>query len=118
MLIPTETEGKFSGGPFDVICIQHDVATGRYHAAFYEERPMPGPDVGTPPVLRLKSKMHHTVGAETFDEALAHLDALAEQIELPNDKQVWRREEQLVEVSEAGPDVMAIRPDRVGAVAS
>lgn len=76
---------------------------------------MPGPISDTPSVLRLKSKMHHTGGAETFEAALAHLEELAARIQPPNEEQVWRGEDQLIEVAEAGPDVMVIRPHQVGA---
>ena len=80
-------EGKFTGGPLDAHFILHDVTTGRYHVAFFEETPFPGaiPNVEDTKVVRLKSKMHHTSGAATLEEAKRHLDELVQRIELPEE---------------------------------
>jgi hypothetical protein len=69
-------DNTFDTGVKDVICILKNINTGRYHAAFFEESPMPSQ--GNTPLnelefIRLKSKMHHTVGADTIDEALKHV---------------------------------------------
>lgn len=63
-------------GPLDIVCVLHDVKTGRFHAAFFEEAPMPGPvgDIADLTVVRLKSKIHHTEGAPTLEEALTQMD--------------------------------------------
>lgn len=66
---------KFIGGPLDVLCIlQHE---GRFHPAFFEEAPFPGPvqEVAATPVVRLKSKMHHTSGFGTLAEAVQEIEA-------------------------------------------
>lgn len=113
MLLKNE-DGTHTAGPYDLMCIQHDEATGRYHVALYEEKPLPGPVQDRPAVLRLKSKMHHYEGAEDFPGALVHLAELREEIHL-KDEQVWEDEDRVVEVASAGPDVMAIRPEEIGA---
>ncbi len=68
-------ENGAHGGPLDFICILHDVREGRFHPCFVEEKPMPGPVL--PPdevkVVRAKSKMHHTGGFDTFEEAQAYV---------------------------------------------
>lgn len=68
---------------------------------------MPGPIVPVDKleVVRLKSKMHHTEGAETLEEAREHLADLASKVELPEGN-VWDGEDQVRDVAEAGPDVM------------
>jgi hypothetical protein len=79
-------DGTYTGGPLDALVILRNVATGRFHAAFLEERPMPGPvkPVDEVEVVRLASKMHHTAGADTVDGAREHLRDLALKIELPD----------------------------------
>lgn len=91
MLIEKEEKGKFIGGPLDVLCILHDITTGRYHAAFFEESPFPGPvkDVRKTDIVRLKSKMHHTTGSDSLEGALMHLKELSENIEVP-EKNIWK----------------------------
>lgn len=85
-------DGTFTAGPLDVLCILHNVKKGRFHAAFFEESPFPGPvpDVDDVKVVRLKSKAHHTEGAETLEGALEHLDDLAAQIQVPPEN-IWRK---------------------------
>ena len=80
-------DGTCTGGPLDVLTILHDVAKNRFHAAFFEEMPLPGPvkDVQDTEIVRLRCKMHHTVGAGDLPEALHHLEELAEKIQLPNE---------------------------------
>ena len=76
---------SYIGGPLDAIVVLHDVTKNTFHAAFFEEAPMPGPvgEVEAVPIVRLKSKMHRTEGAATLAEALEHLDSLTNKIELP-----------------------------------
>jgi hypothetical protein len=103
--------GTYVGGPYDVLGIQH-TTRGRYHVAFYEEKPMPGPVQSQPRILRLKSKMHHTEGAATFEEALEHLEEMAQKIEM-DDSRIWRDRERVIQVLEAGPDVMILPAEAV-----
>lgn len=81
------TNGTFTAGELDVLCILHNVNTGRYHAAFFEEHPLPGEvkSVKETDIVRLKSKMHHTEGSETLEGALEHLEKLSEQIIVPDE---------------------------------
>ena len=71
MLIPTEQADVFQAGPADIICILQNTETGRFHPAFFEEHPPPGPirPIKEMEALRLKSKMHHTIGFESLAEA-------------------------------------------------
>ena len=82
-------DGTFIGGPFDVLTILHDRRANRFHAAFFEEKPMPGPIEKNPTVIRLKSKMHHTGGSPDLEGARKHLDELAEKIKVPEEN-IWR----------------------------
>lgn len=111
MILPKggDERGHF-GGPLDVLLIQHDLTTGRYHPAAYEEKPMPGPirQVSEMTTVRLKSKMHHTQGFGTLEEARQYLlDDLATKIEVPEGN-VWPDEERLRPVEAAGPDVLIL----------
>lgn len=85
MLIATDNANVFNGGEADMICILK-LPGGRYHVAFYEENPMPGPvqPIRELSFVRLKSKMHHTAGAENLEEAQEHARQLREKIILPN----------------------------------
>lgn len=84
-------DGTYTGGPLDVLCILHDETTGRYHAAFFEHKPMPGPrrEVKDIEIVRLKSKGHHDEGAEDLDGANKHLDEFATVIKV-SDENVQR----------------------------
>lgn len=85
MLIDNGDE-TFTAGPLDVICILKDERTGRFHPAFFEEKPLPGPveSVDETSVVRLKSKMHHTEGFEKLEDAIKNLsDDLGAKIKLP-----------------------------------
>lgn len=75
-------DDTFTGGPLDVLCLLHDVNTGRFHACFLEERPFPGPVVPVEQLgtVRLVSKMHHTGGAASYEEGLVHLGELSSRI--------------------------------------
>lgn len=79
--------GTFTAGRLDVLCILHNVNTGRYHAAFFEEHPLPGEvkSIEETDIVRLKSKMHHTTGSDTLEGALEHLEELSEQIIVPEE---------------------------------
>jgi len=79
MLIQNMDMKSYTGGPFDILCILRDVDTGRYHVCFFEEHPVPYQDLETR-CVRLKSKMHHTIGAATFDEAKDHMKEMREKI--------------------------------------
>ena len=84
-------DGTHTAGPLDVLCILHDPVANRYHVAFFEEKPWPGP-VPEPEdvkIVRLKSRMHHTEGAPDLEGALVHLDELAASIKVPPEN-VWR----------------------------
>jgi hypothetical protein len=83
-------DNTFDSGSLDVICMLHDVNTDRYHAAFFEEHPMPGGYEANKDLsfVRLKSKMHHTGGADTIEEALTHVEDLKSKIHVP-EKNVW-----------------------------
>lgn len=96
-------DGTYIVGPLDVLCILRHAETGRFHAAFFEEMPMPGP---VPPadeveVIRLKSKMHHTEGSDTLEGAQEHLGELAKQLYIDpmmilRDPQEWDGHEGVV----------------------
>lgn len=81
----------FTAGGLDVLCILHDVNTDRYHAAFFEEHPLPGKvkSMEETDIVRLKSKMHHTVGSDTLEGALEHLKELSEKIIVPEEN-IWK----------------------------
>jgi hypothetical protein len=77
VLIHSNNETCFAG-PLDAILILRHAATGRYHVAFFEEQPPPGPRqaVDDVQVVRLKSRMHHTAGSDTLEGAGVHVDEL------------------------------------------
>ena len=79
--------GTFTAGGLDVLCILHDVNTDRYHAAFFEEKPLPGKikSIEETDIVRLQSKMHHASGSDTLDVALKHLKELSEKIIVPEE---------------------------------
>lgn len=85
-------DGTFTGGPLDVLLVLHDTKTGRFHPAFLEEKPMPGPvpEVADTHVVRLTSRMHHTEGFPTLEEGLKGLKELAEKIHLPPEN-TWEK---------------------------
>lgn len=47
-----------------------------WHPVVFEEKPLPGPDASEKP-RRFKSKMHHTGGFKTRNEAIQGIEALA-----------------------------------------
>lgn len=77
-------DGTYMAGPLDVICILQDEDTGRFHAAFFEEHPLPGPveSVEETSTVRLFSRMHHTGGADTLEGAKAHFQQLRNTIQI------------------------------------
>lgn len=81
----------FTAGSLDVHLILHNKFTGRYHPAFFEEQPLPGPvkPSNEEQVVRLRSKMHHTAGFETLEEAQIELDNMSRNIAVPEEN-VWR----------------------------
>lgn len=56
-----------------LVTICQNLVTGRYHPFVWYEAPLPSDD-GTEPVVRFRSKFHHTVGFETLDAARAAVD--------------------------------------------
>jgi hypothetical protein len=84
MLIEFE-KGKFQSGPADILCILKFPA-GTFHVAFFEENPFPGPikKLEECDVLRLKSKMHHTVGSPTIEGAREQLAEIRTRIIVPD----------------------------------
>ena len=57
-------------------CIAYLVTTNRYHVVMFQEKPMPGPYNPDQTFIRFKSRGHHTIGAETFEEAQVHLQEM------------------------------------------
>lgn len=90
VMLLERNDNTFDGGILDVICILHNVNTNRYHVAFFEESPMPGPvqPIEEMIYVRLKSKMHHTVGAATLEGAMKHLEEFKSKIHV-QDKNIW-----------------------------
>jgi len=86
---------KYHAGNFDVIGIMKDTSTGRFHACVWEEHFMPGPEQPET-FVRLKSKMHHTAGADTYEGGLEHVRQLREQVVIAEEN-VWIKPEQVVE---------------------
>lgn len=88
-MIPND-DGTYTIGPLDILCILHDeINSGRFHPAMLEERPMPGTleCIEDMTFARLKSKMHHTTGFGTLEEARANLrDDLSRRLRCDN---VW-----------------------------
>lgn len=84
-------DGTFTAGGLDLLCILYDVNKNSYHAAFFEESPMPGEvkSVEETDIVRLKSRMHHTGGSDTLDGALKHLKGLSEKIIVPEEN-IWK----------------------------
>jgi len=57
-----------------IVAILHNTKTNRYHPVFFAESPLPGPHYDGKPI-RHKSKMHHTTGLDTREEALVYIDS-------------------------------------------
>lgn len=74
-------DGTFLAGPADIMCIL-GLPSGKFHVAFFEEKPMSGPvrPIEELAVIRLKSKMHHTQGASTLEGAREQIRELRERI--------------------------------------
>ncbi len=51
-----------------------NTTTNRYHPIIYQDNPLPGP-IEDQKARRLKSKMHHTGGFDTFAEAVESVDS-------------------------------------------
>lgn len=95
---PTADDGETSdpqpaivGGALDVLMILHHVTKGTYHPAYFVEAPPPGPvqPVDSVEVVRLRSRMHHSTGAPTLEEAQVLFDELAQKIFVPPQNR-WR----------------------------
>lgn len=98
-----DKDGTLMAGPLDVLCILHDQTTGKYHAAFFEEKPFPGPlkSVEKTNPVRLMSRMHHTEGSEDLKVALEHLQDLSTKLKVPpenlwTDPRPWDGQEGIV----------------------
>lgn len=65
-----QLNGKWQAGEADILCILR-LPGEKYHVAIYEEHPLPGSveAIDSLEFLRLKSKMHHTLGNDTLAEA-------------------------------------------------
>lgn len=74
MLIPNP-DGTVSVGPRDIVGVLRDSHTGRYHVCLWLESPLPGDALGEAShgFIRLKSRVHHTAGADTFEGMLEQL---------------------------------------------
>lgn len=59
-----------------VITVERNARTGLYHPFVWREAPPPSDD-GKDPVTRFRSKLHHTAGFATREEALAHVPELS-----------------------------------------
>ena len=82
-------DGTFLCGPWDVIVIYQHHTDGTFHPAFYQESPMPGAGGdGVENLIRLKSKMHHTDGFATLEEAQASARDLQAKLGLSDDNVV------------------------------
>lgn len=97
-------DGTYTAGSYDVLGIVKNTDTGRFHVYFWEERPPPGPYDPSPNIVRLRSKMHHTEGAETFDIALEHVRQIQERVRIPEEN-VWKHLDQVIlkSFSQEGP---------------
>lgn len=94
MMFPND-DGTFTLGKYDVWGIMQDTSTGRFHACLWLEAPLPGP-YEERSFVRLKSKFHHTVGAETFEVALEHVTELRGKFKIDDDN-VWTHPSQVVQ---------------------
>jgi hypothetical protein len=83
-------DNTFDGGSLDVICILRNINKNTYHAAFFEEHPMPAeiPSIEDTKIVRLKSKFHHTEGSATLERAIKHLYEISERIHILQDN-IW-----------------------------
>lgn len=89
-------DGSYDMGRFDVLGILKDSSTGRFHACVWLEHPFPGASEPNPDLIRMKSKLHHTAGADTFEGAVQHVNELRSKFKV-SDTNVWIRPEQMVE---------------------
>jgi hypothetical protein len=87
MTLISNGDGTYTAAPLDVLMILHDVVAGTYHAAFFEEAPLPGNATSVRSV-RLRCRMHRLRGAPSLEGARMHLDELAEKIRVPHEN-VW-----------------------------
>ena len=54
-----------------IITVTKNLATGRFHPFLWAEAPLPSDDHTPMEVVRYKSKMHHTTGFATLEDALS-----------------------------------------------
>ena len=62
-----------------IVKMLHNVEGNRWHPIVFVEKPLPGPPDPKKPV-RYKSKMHHTSGYSTRDEAVIRAGELMENL--------------------------------------
>jgi hypothetical protein len=65
MTLISNGDGTYTAAPLDVLMILHDVVAGTYHAAFFEEAPLPGNATSVRSV-RLRCRMHRLRGAPSL----------------------------------------------------
>lgn len=84
-------DGTFDGGPLDIWTILFNINTKRFHPVFFSESPLPGPvpSVEEIKVVRLKSRMHHTGGLDTFEKAVTDMKANSEKLRVP-ETNIWK----------------------------
>jgi len=84
MVMVRNENGTVTMGPLDAMFILQHAETRRFHVCLMEECSMPGPvpDVADTKVVRLKSKMHHTTGSDSFEGALEQLKELRHKVEI------------------------------------
>jgi hypothetical protein len=77
-------DGSYTAGPLDALIILRHQETGRFHVAFFEEHPFPGPirPVSEVGVVRLISNMHHTEGAASLPEAFPQRTEMLQKLHL------------------------------------
>jgi len=83
-----KVEKSMYAGNLDVICIIQLLPEGRFHTMVLCENPLPGPIIPTDQLefIRLKSKMHHTTGFSTLEEAIKNIKFdLLERIDILED---------------------------------
>jgi len=86
MTLISNGDGTYIASPLDVVMILHNVVAGTFHAAFFEEAPLPG--VPTAKSVRLRCRLHCLLGALSLEVALADLFGLASKIRVPPEN-VW-----------------------------
>lgn len=87
-------DGTLTMSPYDLIGILKDTSTGRFHACLWLDSPPSSASLEDISV-RLKSKFHHTIGAETLEEAQEHVAMMHQRFPV-RDHNVWKDETRVV----------------------